>query len=118
LDVDEERPQRVIGARQDLVVPKQRDHTDQRCAPSTGAEDLPTPDALAFMASLRLVGARWLNVYSTATSTAIGSVHRDDERNRQREHFEMDAHGSPCDEVPNCFATWLTSIANVSAASA
>ena len=71
------------------------------------------------MAVISLSAPRWLNVYSTATSTAIGSVTATMNGTDSTKTSKMTTAGRPLPtRLANCLAIWLSSIRDVSAASA
>ena len=74
--------------------------------PTTGRSSRPTLMPLAFIAVISLSAAKWLNVYSTATSTAIGSVIATMKGIESANTSNTMLHGNPLPtKLPNCFAT-------------
>src|SRR2546422_5026962 len=84
------RSQRVIGARQDLVVPEQRDQTDQRGAAQHGREYPAHADAARLHGRHFVVGREMAERVQHGDEHGHRQRHGHDEGNRQREHFEDD----------------------------
>src|SRR3989441_259863 len=91
LDVDEECPELVIGARQDLIVPEERDQPDQRRAAEHGREDPAHTDAARLHGGGFVVGGQMAERVQHGDEHGHRQRHGDDEGNRQCEHFEDDA---------------------------
>src|SRR6266566_4982391 len=88
LDVDEERPQLVIGARQDLVIPEQRDQGHDRRAADHRCEQAPHADAARLHRRDLVVGGEVAERVQHRDEHRHRQRHGDDERDRQREHFD------------------------------
>src|SRR6266536_572885 len=100
LDIDEERPQRVVRAGQDLIVPDERDNGDQGRAAEHGREHAADADATRFHRRDFVVGGEMTERVQDGNEHRHRQRHRYNERNRQREHFEDDAPGEAfADEV-------------------
>src|SRR5206468_6756886 len=104
LDVDEERPQLVIGARQDLVVPEECDQSDRRRPAEHRHEDAAHTDAARLHGRDFVVGGEMAERVQHRDQHGHRQRHRDDEGDRQGEHFDDDAPGQPlADEVAELF---------------
>src|SRR6266487_2618134 len=100
LDIDEERPQRVVRAGQDLIVPDERDDGDQCRAAEHGREHAADADPARFHRRDLVVGGEMTERVQDGNEHRHRQRHRYNERNRQREHFEDDAPGEAfADEV-------------------
>src|SRR5206468_1533016 len=91
LNVDEERAQLVIRARQDLIVPHERDHGNQRRAAEHRPEDPAGADAARFHRGHFVVRRKVAEGVQHGHEDRHRQCHRDDERNGEREDFEDDA---------------------------
>src|ERR1700752_4365109 len=104
LDVDEERPQLVIGARQDLVIPDERDQRHEQRPTDHGAQQLADADPARAHCRDLVVGGEVAERVQHGHQHGHRQRHRDDEGNRERERLEDHRPRQPlADEVAELF---------------
>ena len=100
LDVHEQGAQCMIGAGQELIVPRERDQRDERGAAQYGQQQPPDADPARLHRRDFVVGGEVTECVQYGDQHSHRQRHRHDERDRECEHLEDDAPGQPlADEI-------------------